>query len=115
MAIQTTRWRPDTCKCVVDYNWDDQTSEDKREHTLSKIEKCEFHKDFSDEAAYTMVGGENINKNIVINRIAVEESIDPAQFEFGFDQDRKLKIILPPELIGKKLEIILKNPDVTII
>jgi hypothetical protein len=31
--IQTTTWRPDTCKCVITYQWDDTISENARTHT----------------------------------------------------------------------------------
>lgn len=27
MAKQLTRWRPDTCACVVDFEWDDADAE----------------------------------------------------------------------------------------
>lgn len=32
MAIQTTRWSPDTCNCVILYQWDDALPDDQRVH-----------------------------------------------------------------------------------
>lgn len=32
MAHKTTRWQPDTCDCIIEYDWDDETTEDEREH-----------------------------------------------------------------------------------
>lgn len=43
MTIQTTRWRPDTCACVIDFQWDDTTPDIGRVHTASYIEACDPH------------------------------------------------------------------------
>ena len=43
MARQVTRWRPDTCGCVVDFEWDDETPEEERAFTCIAIEPCEQH------------------------------------------------------------------------
>lgn len=33
--IQTTTWRPNTCKCVISYTWDDAVPPALRVHTYS--------------------------------------------------------------------------------
>lgn len=43
MARQLTRWRPDTCGCVVDFSWDSESAEDGRVHVAEAIEPCELH------------------------------------------------------------------------
>jgi hypothetical protein len=64
MTIQTTRWSPDTCPCVIEYSWDDTLSEANRIHTLSTISKCPTHQALSDNTAYSTVLDENPRKNI---------------------------------------------------
>lgn len=42
--IQITRWSPDTCKCILEYQWDDVIPEDEREHTVYNIvSACSEH------------------------------------------------------------------------
>ncbi len=44
MTIKTTRWTLDTCECIIEYTWDDSTSESTRTHTLDNyITKCPAH------------------------------------------------------------------------
>ena len=39
-----TRWSPDSCGCVVEYEWDTDTSENDRMHTYrASINTCSFH------------------------------------------------------------------------
>lgn len=42
--IQITRWSPDTCKCILEYQWDDQIPEEEREHTVyNVVSTCPEH------------------------------------------------------------------------
>lgn len=44
MAIQTTRWSPDTCGCVFEYTWDDSVTEDQRQHNFKTVvTECVSH------------------------------------------------------------------------
>ena len=43
MAIKTTRWKPDTCACVIDYEWDTTLSEADRVHTAVNVIPCQVH------------------------------------------------------------------------
>lgn len=43
MAQHLTRWRPDTCGCVVVYGWDREQPEEVREHVAVAIEPCPLH------------------------------------------------------------------------
>ena len=61
MRMKITRWSPSTCKCVIDYEWDRDLSEDQRTHKFVSVQHCgqdhpkavvgeqvegsEFHKD----------------------------------------------------------------------
>lgn len=43
--IKTTRWSPDTCGCVIDYQWDDAVPEDARVHTaVATPTACAAHR-----------------------------------------------------------------------
>lgn len=37
MPFRTTRWEPDTCDCVVEYDWDDAVSQDTRVHLFRGV------------------------------------------------------------------------------
>ena len=63
MTINTTRWSPDTCSCVVEYSWDDSVSAEQRTHELTSIEKCPVHSSLSDSEAFAAVTDENPRKN----------------------------------------------------
>ena len=66
MTIQTTRWRPDTCGCSVEYTWDDETSEDARVHTWSEtIGVCPDHLGLTGVSIYNAIKDENTRKNIL--------------------------------------------------
>jgi len=42
--IRTTRWYPDTCDCIVEYQWDDDVPEAEREHRISRmVAQCAEH------------------------------------------------------------------------
>ena len=63
MTINTTRWSPDTCSCVVEYSWDSELPAEQRTHTLSTIEKCPVHSSLTDAEAFAVLTEENPRKN----------------------------------------------------
>lgn len=65
MVIKTTTWSPDTCNCVLEYEWDDSADPNTRTHTLSKfIKKCSAHLALADVSGYGVITEENPRKNI---------------------------------------------------
>lgn len=47
---QITRWAPDTCTCVIQYEWDDATNPDDQVHTVYNIlSACPLHTGTPDE------------------------------------------------------------------
>jgi hypothetical protein len=71
--INTTRWSPDTCKCVLEYTWDDSIPEDQRVHTPANIVfKCDKHIIVDSSTIYDSVKDENQTKNQVLATIAEE-------------------------------------------
>ena len=71
MTIKTTRYSPDTCACVIDYTWDDTTTEDQRVHTLSNyVNKCAAHSSLAtDQQRWNAVFEENPRKNLALQHI----------------------------------------------
>lgn len=111
MSKHITRWSPDTCGCVLDYEWDDSVPQDQRTHAISEVVKaCPNHQDTA-EKVYEKVKDENTTKNRVLGEIMesvpalVEEVIDDngnisKRFKRGmepkwsFDENRQLQIEL---------------------
>ena len=68
MTIKTTRWKPDTCGCILEYTWDDAVAQSSRTHTLSNfINRCSDHSSLAnDTARYNAVMDENPRKNTAL-------------------------------------------------
>ncbi len=63
MKIQRTRWKPDTCGCIVEYTWDSDLPEDKRVHTVHSVNTCKEHKLLTDPAeAFEVIKKKNLDK-----------------------------------------------------
>lgn len=71
MAIITTRWSPDHCSCIVEYQWDNTTSENTRVHTYAQhINICVDHASLGQNVtAYNAMLDENQRKNKVYQGI----------------------------------------------
>jgi hypothetical protein len=65
MVINTTRWSPDTCSCVIDYDWDSTATEDNRVHTLNQfVNVCPLHQQLAtNQDRYSCIFEENPRKN----------------------------------------------------
>lgn len=71
MAIKTTRWRPDTCACVVEYTWDTDDPEDTRSHTQRRIvRRCAAHQADIDTGFLARLLIENRRVGTVAARLA---------------------------------------------
>jgi len=102
--IRKTRWKPDTCGCVVELEWDASLPQEDRVHTVPRVEACAAHCALpSAGERYDAVLAENRLKNSaleVIRQNLPVEYLDPNQqiaFEplTQFDDARLLKITLP--------------------
>lgn len=73
MTLNITRWSPDTCECVIDYEWDTDVSEEQRIHTAKTIvKKCDAHStsDILDKHDhFNTILGENRRKNGLHNEV----------------------------------------------
>jgi len=71
MVINTTRWSPDTCSCIIEYSWDSTEPESTRTHTLSNfVNVCSFHSGLANNTTrWNTVLEENPRKNIAYQLI----------------------------------------------
>lgn len=98
-----TRWSPDTCGCVIDYEWDTDVPAEERVHTTVHTVQCEHHKGVSHKECHAFVLAENQKKNKVVNLIAAATGVEAHTVSFKFDSKRKLKIVLEKTLAKQEL------------
>lgn len=93
MATKTTRWRPDTCGCIVEYKWDTEVAPEARTHTYSRtIATCPEHAALAGNALYTEVVSENRRKNLVLGIAqGIDSAITDEGYKWSFDANRVLQ------------------------
>ena len=86
-----TRWSPDTCGCVIVYEWDDEIPVDQIVTTFKRAESvCEAHKN-APEDKFVVVLEENQRKNNVFSESKkINPDLKPDDFNYRFDENRKL-------------------------
>lgn len=116
--IQTTTWYPDTCDCVIQYEWDSNVPEDKRSHKVSNIlSACKCH---SGEPAdiFTSVLDENQLKNKVISRVLeLNPDVKIDMISHEFDDARNLIISVAADIspdTEKRVQADLQTLDISI-
>jgi len=89
-----TRWSPDTCSCILEYEWDDAEDAGSRQHTLKAVlQKCPNHISLSDAGIYNEVISENTRKNGVFAETQkVFPSLTTDDYNWSLDDKRKLKV-----------------------
>ena len=94
--LQVTRWSPDTCGCVLEYEWDDAVPADARTHTAtSVVTRCAEHSKMKLQSSdhFAQVLEENTGKNMAFEVVKSKvASLDVADFKYSFDKDRKLVV-----------------------
>ena len=68
---KTTTWSPDTCNCIINYEWDDTIPENVRSHRVTGIvKKCSFHQNTVDlQAHFDAILEENSRKNDAVKKV----------------------------------------------
>jgi hypothetical protein len=71
MTLHTTIWSPDTCKCTISYEWDDELSATDRVHTpVAILKDCPEHSGLGDAVSfYNALIDENKRKNKALGRL----------------------------------------------
>lgn len=100
MALQKTLWRPDTCGCEIEYQWDDSVPLDQRVHSVSKINKaCPVHAHHGNkEAHYADILDENTSKNKAVGLLVKTfKKLDGGENEvtWRFNEDRSIVLSHP--------------------
>lgn len=105
MTIQKTTWSPDTCKCTLEYEWDDAVPQELRTHTIANVVKaCPIHDHHTDKIAhYDDVMAENQSKNKAIGLLCKTiGKLDGGQNEVKWRFDKDRNIILSHPLLTQK-------------
>ena len=111
--IQITRWRPDTCKCSIEYSWDDSLEIKDRVHSAHRVvSACAAHVEIPDKFShYSVLTDENSRKNKFLSAIienipeariektqedgtVVKELKPGLEYSYSFDADRNLIVDL---------------------
>lgn len=111
--IQTTIWHPDTCSCVIEYQWDDTTSEDSRTHDFKSLKRaCPAHAaELDGLKIFDIAKEENQRKNATLHKlIQIHPSLGVAMrdengdvtgqapnhnlLSWSFDANRRLKVAI---------------------
>ena len=76
--MHVTRWSPDTCQCVLEYEWDRDLPLDQRTISFTKlIRKCTPHQSITvPQDVYDNVLGENQMKNGLFAHVVTVSAID---------------------------------------
>lgn len=97
---QITTWRPDTCGCEIEIEWDDTVPQETRTHSQGKIiSKCKAHMGVTDKDVLKELFDENQTKNRTISKIAevmgyTHKDIMDGKIEYNFDGQRKLSFMV---------------------
>lgn len=99
MALRVTRWSPDTCGCILEYEWDDSQDENIRTHNFKRsIKACPEHATLAGKPLYDQVLSENTRKNIVFDEIQkAHPQVILENYLWFFDKGRVLQVSLVGE------------------
>lgn len=98
--MQLTKWSPDTCSCIIIYEWDKDLEPPERTHIIKEIvHACEAHEILSDPDIWTYVFRENTRKNISIDEICTyletdyQKLLEQFQFTWRFEGEGDSRIL----------------------
>lgn len=94
-----TTWHPDTCGCVVAYEWERDSPEDTRVHTAVKTQHtktCQHHKAHDNDHVkhHAVVLEENQRKNFAVHHLVDNHMTDAdhTHVQWQYDNDRILHL-----------------------
>lgn len=107
--LKITRWSPDTCKCVLEYEWDTDVPEAQRVHSIKNVvSACPAHAAHATDKPkhFNVVVEENQRKNRALQKVAetasqfaeiVDGQVTPDlnKLSWSFDVDRNVIIDTP--------------------
>lgn len=85
--LHINKWSPDTCGCVLQYQWDDSLPSEQRVHVALPADKlCSAHNHLTDHIEHhSKIVAENQNKNRTIN--ALLKSLPRSEKKITLDGD----------------------------
>lgn len=94
--LKVTRWSPDTCGCILDYQWDTEIPSDLRTHTfLDPVRVCQPHSVMPDSQVASMVYEENRRKNWSLDIVHSQlPDLDLSTISWSYNEVRALEIFL---------------------
>lgn len=106
--IKTTTWELDTCRCVVEYTWDDAAPDADRVHTFRRFTRvCSEHAGMNRDAEhYERVLAENQGRNLAFAALikqvpdTARKVVDPVVLE-----SLSAVLGLAPEVVAEKLAL----------
>lgn len=110
---KVTQWSPDTCGCVLEYEWDDSQDENTRTHSFKRVIKaCPEHAALAGQPHYDQVRSENTRKNITFGEIKkAHPQVTAENYLWFWDNGRVLQVSLVgvdlPEAAKQGLQIAL--------
>lgn len=97
--LKTTVWRPDTCNCVLEFQWDTEDPELNRVHTfLPPKEVCQVHSLVAPRIINEEVMRENRIKNVAISMLVEGTELNEGDISWSFRSDRTLGLAIKTPL-----------------
>ena len=91
MALHENVWFPDTCSCVITYQWDDAATGSATISTMNKVGN--EHGTLVGTALYSVLTSENGRKNQMVNVISgFIASFDAKNYGWSFNASRVLLV-----------------------
>lgn len=89
--IKTTTWSPDTCDCIVEYEWDTGVN---RVHTFKSVINTGLeHAALTGATLYEEVVSENRRKNVTQGIAqAIDVNLTAGIYQWAFDANRVLEV-----------------------
>ena len=95
MAIQINEWRPDTCTCIIEFQFEDALPQEQRIHTVHRIvtRGKEHETVLTAEVLYQATLDENRRKNGTLEILTTEDSsLEGSKIQWSFTAGRTLEI-----------------------
>lgn len=110
--IVKNRWKPDTCGCILEYEFDSETPQEERKYTVVSSSACQTHGHLSEDkdACFAEVQIENRAKNVALGHVfeatpeehkitTIKDGVEYKDFKqqprWSFDDQRVLTITVP--------------------
>lgn len=102
MRMHSCEWRPDTCECVIEYEWDADLPQNEQTFSVKKvISKCKAHdKTATDADHYTTVVDDNKMKNKGVKAIldALGDAVKVEHIHWEVDDKREYTFGMYPHM-----------------